>query len=135
MKVECVSNHYKDIPPSVYESLHGFSSETELPIEIGHQSVVYAIKTFNKNLWYLIEVKGLIEPMYYPHQFFKIIDGRLSKYWLAKEEKDSYDNEASVIQFGFRELIEDEYFYGNLLEDDPMKIATFAKYKNLMNLE
>jgi hypothetical protein len=135
MKVECATNKFKDIPKTVYDELYGYSFDTELPIEIGQQSVVYGITTIKKHLWYLVNVEGLADPMYYPCHLFKIIDGRLSKYWMAKEGQDYYDNNASIINFGFKEIVEEEYFYGELIEDNPINVSIFRKYKELMDRE
>lgn len=135
MKVECITNQFKNIPTSVYDGLYGYSSDTELPIEIGQQSVVYAITTIKKHLWFLVNVAGLAYPMYYPAHLFKITDGRLSKYWVAKERQDDYDNKASIIQIGFPELVADEFFYGEFLEDKPENVEIFKKYMDLMDKE
>ena len=135
MRVECITNQFKNIPKTVYDELYGYSFDTQLPIEIGQQSVVYGITTIKKHLWYLVEVEGLVYPLYYPCYLFKIIDGRVSKYWIAKEGQDDYDNKNPIIKFGFKELVEDEFFYGGYLENNPIIIAIFMKYKELMDNE
>lgn len=136
MKIECITNQFRDIPSSVYEGLYSFSSETEyVELDVGKQFVVYAITTIKKHVWYLVEVQGLSVPMYYPAHLFKITDGRLSKYWIVKEGQDDYDNKAHIVKIGFKELVEDDFFYGELLEDNPENIEVFKKYKKSMDNE
>lgn len=142
MKIECIANSFKTLPISVYEGLHGFTRDTLFDeLEVGQQLVVYGINTFKKHLWYLVETQGLYgtmyhpNPMYYPSHLFKIIDGKLSKYWIVKEGKDSYDNNAIIVNWGFPELVENEYFYNELIEDISENISIFKKYKKLMDFE
>jgi len=130
VKVECIQNNLKYIEKYVYEGL--FDSDTILPIEIGQQSIVYAIATIKRNLWYLVDVKWLRYPMYYPRQCFKIIDKRISKYWLIGESIDEYDDNAIGIKIGFNEIINDEYFYGELLEDNEHILEIFNSYRKKM---
>lgn len=132
MIVECISNRMRDIPKFVYDGLEGYNLKTELPIEIGQKSIVYGIITIKKNLWFLIDIKGLKYPMYYPSQLFKILDGRISKYWEIKEFIDRDDDNGKGLKFGFKELIDDEYFYGELLEDSQKNIEIFNKYRRIM---
>lgn len=136
MKVSCIKNSLKSIPSNVYEGLQGYSVETEFSeLEIGQQFVVYGINTFKKYPWYLIKVEGLAYPMYYPAHLFKIIDGRLSKHWIVQEGQDDYDNEVQILEIGFKELVENKFFYGELIEDNSANNAIFNKYKALLDVE
>ena len=118
-----------------YENL-SYTDETEFDeLEVGQQSVVYAIVIMNGTQWYLIDFEQLTHPMFYPKAFFKIEDWRISKYWVAKEQQDEYDNNNLVLNFSFPEFLDDEYFYGELLEDNPKQLAIFRKYQTLLRNE
>ena len=129
MKVECIQNKLKNIEESIYNDIFGFDSDSILPIEVGQQSIVYAIATINKNLWYLVDVYGLRYPMFYPRQCFKIIDSKLSKYWKIKETLDFYNNDTVGVIIGFEEFINNDLFYSELLEDNENIIEIFNNYK------
>lgn len=106
----------KDVNPSIYQDLYGWKESTILPIDVGQKSVVYAIYRLNGSPWYLVNVTGLRYPMFYPAAIFSIVDSRLSKYWII-HQSDEYSNS---IKIGFKEMVEDEYFYGEYIEDDPV---------------
>jgi hypothetical protein len=135
MRVICIKNKFKDIPTQVYEGLYGFTCNSSIPIDIGHISIVYAMRTINRNIWFLVFSKDLIYPRYYPNHFFEIIDPKLSMYWTSKMILDEYDDNNRGIIIGFKEIIENEFFLGELFEDDPIVTKTFDKYKNLMEKE
>ena len=135
MKVECIKNLCEEIPSKIYEGLHGYSADSKFDIELGQESIVYGITTIKKHFWYLIDVDDLPYPMYYPSALFKIIDGRLSRYWQVAEGQDDEDNSTPIIKFGFKELVEDEFFYGEYLEDYPKNLEVFQKYMELMKKE
>ncbi len=131
MKVVCIQNNFQYIDKNIYQNL-GFDSDTVLPIEIGQQSIVYAITTIKNNFWYLVDVVGLRYPMYYPYQCFNIVDKRMSKYWQITELPDEYNDNKLGIFIGFNEMINDEYFYGELLEDNQNIIEIFNNYRKKM---
>jgi hypothetical protein len=135
MIVECITNKLHDIPSFVYDGITGYDSKAELPIEIGQQSLVYGIATIKKSPWYLVDVKFLKYPMYYPSHIFKILDGRISKYWIIKEFYDDDDNGNKGLNISFKELVENEYFYGELLEDNQLNLHVWKKYQKLMKNE
>ena len=114
---------------------YSYNISSEFNVDIGQISTVYGILTIKKHLWYLVARDEMEGPMYYPSHLFEIIDGRISKYWFAKEGKDQYDNNTPIIQFGFKELVDDEYFYGELLEDNPVNEEVFKLYKTSMDNE
>jgi hypothetical protein len=132
MIVECIENSFNRIDKNIYFEIEGYSSSTILPIDIGQKSIVYAISTINRCLWYLIDVEGLRYPMYYPKDCFKIIDGNISKYWSIKESIDYYSGNKLGIEIGFEEMINDEYFYGEMLEDNARNLEIFEKYRSKM---
>ncbi|MEO6831171.1 MAG: hypothetical protein ABI378_02870 [Chitinophagaceae bacterium] len=135
MKIKFRFSCFDKIPTSVYGGLHGFSAETKIEeLEVGKQFVVYGINTIKRHLWYLIQDNQMIYPMYYPSALFEIIDGRLSSFWIARENLDDYDDNVKAIDIGIREIVENKYFYGELLEDNSEYKGIFDEYKkNIKN--
>ena len=72
----------------------------------------------------------------YPSEFFKVKDNRLSKYWIGNNG-DYYPivniNYPSIISF--KELTQDQYFLGNLLDCENNSQQIFNKYKELIDNE
>lgn len=63
-------------------------------------------------------------PNFIPVDFFEIADGTPSEYWVEGD---------NII--GFKELVEDKYFYYNLSEDEPRALEIFLRYRKLMYKE
>lgn len=135
MKVRCITNKFSEIPRYVYSDLHSYSSETVLPIDIGQESIVYAITTIKGYAWFMVDVDGIPDPMFYPADIFKVIDGRLSRYWIMGEGTDVYNNELKSHTIGFKELVENEYLYGEYLEEYPDSVQIFTRCIELMRNE
>lgn len=135
MKVKCVLNKLSDIPAQIYSGLEGWGADYELPIAIGQLSTVYAMKILKNHLWYLVEVEGLADPRYYPAYLFEIVDKRISRHWIVNDDIDEDNGNMKTVSFGFKELLEDPFFYGEFLEDDPKQEEIFARYKRLMDDE
>lgn len=135
MKVRCITNRFSEIPGYVYSDLHSYSSETILPIDIGQESIVYAIMTIKGYAWFMVDVDGIPDPMFYPADIFKVIDGKLSRYWIIGEGTDVYNNGLKNHTIGFKALVENEYLYGEYLEGYRDAVKVFCHYIDLMRSE
>ena len=116
MKVECINNR-KD------------SSLEELIL--GKVYVVYALSELKGEIFYCICDELYSQPMWYPFELFKILDPRISRFWIFGLEK--YFKDAPF--FGIPEWVKDDYFYTNLVEGEDKERAIFANYQKLMDLE
>lgn len=63
-------------------------------------------------------------PYYIPMCYFEIVDNSPSQYWIKKN---------NII--GFKELVEEEYFYYNLSEDRQREQEIYLHYRQLMYAE
>jgi hypothetical protein len=141
MKVKCITNKGDVLPLELFDNKSGYSARTEFQLIIEKEYVVYAITHIKKNVWFLVCDEASvgnhreIYPQYLPSTLFEITDSRLSKYWQVGLEKDKYDSNRIVLAFGFKELLENEYFLGNLWEDSETEKNIFLKYKLSMDNE
>ncbi len=138
MKVKCLYNTGK-VLPEVYRE-NKYDTDSEFQLTIGKEYVVYGIVTIKKYNWFLIcedNYDGIYiyYPLYRPCHLFTITDGRISKYWIAKERIDDYDKGEKGIHFGFKELVEEEYFNGNLVEGYKREVEIFQNYKKRIDSE
>ena len=141
MKVKCINNTGKNIPKSLF-SLVGYSEEVIFEqIAIGNIYIVYAIFIMKGEKWYLIcsdwyNGVNLNFPEFFPASLFAIIDESLSRYWISKYMKDDYaDSKELVLNVGFPNIINEDYFYGNLTEGCGKECDVFTKYKYLIDSE
>ncbi len=138
MKVKCLYNTGKGLP-EVYRE-NKYDTNSEFQVTINKEYFVYGITTIKKYNWFLIcddtydGVYGYY-PLYLPCHLFTIIDGKISKYWIAGEGIDEYDKSERIIRFGFRELIEEKYFNGNLVEGYKREVGIFQNYKRIIDSE
>jgi hypothetical protein len=141
MKIKCVYNTGKNISENLL-SLYGYSENMIFEkITIGNIYTVYAIFTMKEKKWYLIcsdwyDGAGLNFPEFFPASLFEIIDESPSRYWISTCQKDDYTNSGElVLNTGFPNMINEECFYGNLLEDNEREVNLFKKYKHLIDME
>ncbi len=79
---------------------------------------------------------GVIYPKFYPSDFFEIEDNRLSKFWVLDGDlifplsKIEYP-----VLISFKEMIENEYFFDEILDCKNNTCQIFKQYKELMDLE
>jgi len=141
MKVKCTANTGFVLPKELLNEESGYDKNTTFQITIGKEYVVYAITHIKKNAWFLIcddssfGNYGGIYPNYLPAIFFQITDPQLSKFWIVTFASDNYNENENVISIAFPELLEDEYFLGNLWEEAEKEKEIFLKYKNSMDNE
>ena len=130
MIVKCVENTGKNLPKELF-SYHGWNREMEfVKVTIGKKYVVYAIKYFLGHPFYMIcgdDYDGLYinYPELVPSVLFEVIDNSESIFWISNRKKD----------IGFKEIIEDEFFYGNLLEGDEENVKIFSSMKRKIDNE
>lgn len=75
-------------------------------------------------------------PKIYPSDFFEVIDDRLSKYWIGTNECYYPIKEKRIPSLiSFKEIVEDKYFFENILDCKKYTCDIFRKYKKLMDIE
>lgn len=92
-------------------------------LTISKSYVVLAIKEEYGVSWVLIcdDVSEQLPskfPYYIPINYFEIVDDTPSQYWIKKGN-----------MVGFKELVEEQYFYYNLSEDSKREYDIYMQYK------
>lgn len=124
MIVKCIENTGKNLPKELV-SFHGWNREMEfVKVTIGKEYVVYAIVYIENHPFYMIcgdDYDGLYVnyPELVPSVLFEVIDNSKSIFWISNKTKD----------IGFKEIIDDEFFYGNLIEGEEENIKIFSSMK------
>lgn len=119
---------------------YGYNEDTDFGLTVNKNYKVYGITTINKDQLFLIcqdHFDGIYInfPRYFPRFYFEIIDGSLSNYWLLHFKIDRYDNNEEVLEIGIPPIVEDPFFYGNLVEGVPENAKIFLKFKKLIDQE
>lgn len=133
MRVKCISQSGKDLPPSCMDKQAGYDAQTKFSIKVGESYVVYAMTTYLNHVWYHIwDENSTFYPRWNPSPLFTIIDGRLSKYWIANSRRDDSD---FVFLVGYNEWVQNHEHVNKLVDNDPSAVSIFMKYKELMDSE
>jgi hypothetical protein len=139
MIVTCKYNKGNILPNDLL-SLAGWDANMEFNrLTIDALYVVYGISIIKDHEWFLICEDGFNKessnfPIFLPNQLFETVNMRPSIYWIRKIQVDNYTGK-EVTNIGIPELLEDEYFYSNLLEDSIKEVNIFLKYKKMIDNE
>ena len=90
-------------------------------VTIGKEYVVYAIMYIENHPFYMIcgddyDGQYVNYPELKPSALFEIIDDTLSKFWITDSKNNLKDYSGMKKDVGFKEMLENEFFYGNLLQ-------------------
>jgi len=110
-------------------------SEEPFYSELGKIYIVYAFGIFREYFKYCIcDESYSFYPLWNPANFFEIIDGCCSRYWLVGLRED---NNEKIPFLSFPEWANNPYFYGELVDGNKndTNAIIFRKYKALMDLE
>lgn len=131
MLVRCMNTNKTSLPKEIQEN---YSSDDNSLLILGKEYVVYSLAQFYCFIgyWLFEEEKSSI-PLWYPSNYFEITNPRLSRYWMCALKKER--NIENSLFFSFPEWINDDYFYGSLVDGEEKEVKIFRSYKNLMDLE
>jgi hypothetical protein len=102
---------------------------------VGKEYVVYGMTTFLEHVWfYICDEDYSYYPIWNPLPLFKVVDARLSKYWLFGVYTD-HGLEAPMPIIAFKEWVENPFFYDQLTDKEEPAVETFARYKTLLDEE
>jgi len=139
MNIKCIDNTGINIPKEFFE-LSGYSEKMIFEaLSLDKLYMVYAVFTLKNSRCFLIcndfyDGASYNYPMFYPSSLFKIIDNKVSKYWINKEDKNNFQT-GKDNDLGFPNIINEEYFYGKLVEGYDREESIFYNYKNLIDEE
>jgi hypothetical protein len=138
MLVECVYNKVSQVKdrPALCKELQDSPrvQNGRLFLTIGKVYVVYCLSVRGSFAWYFIcDDVELSYPVPYAAPLFKLIDPRLSRYWICSlSDRDQPNTE---LMLTFREWASDGLFYEKLVEDARDDPSAFAQYKVAFDCE
>jgi hypothetical protein len=135
MKVRCVTNSGAHLPDLYLDPAGGYTNTTQFELAKQKVYTVYAMTLRRGGVWYyVLDGSGVGYPVWMPAPLFEITDPRISQYWTFGFN-DSGLRDGSAV-FAFAEWARDPAdFYDRLTDGDDGAVATFAKYREIMELE
>jgi hypothetical protein len=130
MKVQCVSTTSEFLAdktgrPNVKKAL-----------SVGKIYTVYGMIVRDHYIWYyLVDDYELPWPIWYFPLLFKVVDQRLSRYWVFGFDAEGGPDRKSITTIAFPEWANDPVFYDRLTDAEDKEVAIFKKYKELMDRE
>jgi len=130
MRIRCIANNGEHLPENYIDPARGYTKKVELPLTVGKEYVVYAIRAWQGVVWYYIcDDNYSYYPIQTPAPLFEVVDSRVSKYWRVMP----YPN--GVLRIAFEQWFTDPYFYDKLTDQEEAEVEIFDKVKELMDAE
>lgn len=126
MIVKCMYNAGKDLPEETLKIIH--FSTTIFQLNIGNEYPVYGIAIWKGILNYLTMDKYLDLPSWHPADLFEIVDSELPYEWHHKYYGFTEGVHLNAI-WGYKELVQEEEHYTELIEREDTAISIFLKRK------
>lgn len=138
MKIRCQVNKLGDIKDETLlcylrKHIH-LDDDAPLSLSVGRVYNVYGIVFWGGCPWYYICEDALdIYPKPKSADFFEVVDDRLSAWWILWHRRDREGNcHPSLV---FREWATNEMFYERLIDEHPLEVQIFKKYRKLIDHE
>ena len=130
MRIRCIANNGEHLPENYIDPARGYTKKVELPLTVGKEYVVYAIRAWQGVVWYYIcDDNYSYYPIQTPAPLFEVVDSRVSKYWQFMLDANG------VLRFAFEQWFTDPYFYDKLTDQEEAEVEIFDKVKELMDAE
>ena len=129
MKIKCVSNTNEFLIQKNANINHLENYEDN--IIIGKEYIIYAISYYENHFNYLMYDNSL-KPNWYFSELFDEIDNQISSTWFCK-----IFNQKKMLKaiWGYKELVNIENHYDDLLEREQVALDIFYKRKKEMDVE
>ena len=130
MIIRCIANTGEHLPENYIDPARGYTKKIQLPLTVGKEYVVYAIRAWQGIVWYYIcDDNYSYYPIQTPAPLFEVVDSRVSKYWQLMP----YPN--GVLRIAFEQWFTDPYFYDKLTDQEEAEVEIFEKVKELIDAE
>ena len=138
MRVKCLYNTGKYTPKDFFVQYNWNEEMKFFGLTIGKEYTVYAVFILFNHPCYLIcndiyDGVSYAHPMFYPATLFEVMDNTPSKYWIKR--KINFNNKDNMNDIGFPDLLNDEYFYGGVVEGYRKEVQIFQRWKKLIDKE
>lgn len=133
MKILCIANRGKALPPQYLDPRIPRGPESEFFVTVGRTYLVYALRFLSNQVWYYIDDdhRGWY-PIRKPAPLFKVVDSRLSKYWGVRV---SESDRGSDVLIAFEEWLSVPGFYDRLTDREDKEVGMFKERKQSMDEE
>lgn len=137
MKVVCRINNLNNISnPYTLDRLKKYISKPDgdVDLDVGREYKVYGVVFWDNRPWLYLCTEDYDEyPKPFSLEFFDVVDDTLSPHWkLSSFSQGEYKAATSLV---FGEWAKDPNFYEKLIDGDSEAIATFAKYRHIIDQE
>lgn len=135
MRVMCQGASGLSLPEQYIDLAGGYTRQTLFPVTVDKTYVIYAMTLRRGGVWYyIIDDRGLDYPVWYPAPLFRVVDGRVSRYWtFGFHDAGGRDGDAI---FAFPSWSNDPFsFYDALSEGETTARDTFRRYAELLDSE
>lgn len=138
MIIKCLYNTGKYTPKDFFVQYNWTEEMKFTELTIGKEYTVYAVFRLFNHPCYLIcndiyDGVSYQHPMFYPATLFEVTDDTPSKYWIKR--KRIFNNENNMNDIGFPDILNDEYFYGGVVEGYRKEVQIFQRWKKLIDKE
>ena len=125
MRVTCIGSTGAALPGSCLDARIGITRDTNFPLTVAAQYVVYAITTFHGHSWYYVfDDDELAYPVWMLAPLFEISEPSLPPDWIIGYVRRDLQEEGFPC-ISFPEWALDHYFYERLVDGDPSAVSTF----------
>jgi len=143
MLVQCISNRisFIDRYQGLRETVHAWFKNPSGGFSLTplKEYVVYGLTYRADCPWYYIaddNFDAIHHPMAYPAPLFKVLDDRVSRYWVfcvSEHERNG------IVTFhaleSFPEWVRNSEYFEQLVDGDASAVKTFSSYKELLDFE
>lgn len=126
MRVRCIASSGSALPASCIDEPANITRDTEFPLTVGSDYVVYGTTMHRGHCWYYVfDDNKLTYPVWKLAPLFEVSDPALPHDWIVGYTRsDNYPESYPV--FSFPEWALDHYFYERLVDGDATAVAIFA---------
>ena len=136
MKVQCIVNNLNCIENNdAVEKLSNYigNAEGEVGLDMGSVHTVYGVEFWDNHPLYYLCVDNDEYPIPFSSVFFKVVDERLSQYWVLRTSM-GFDGDFHTALLN-KEWANNTLFYERLLDGDSSAVSIFGKIKKIMDSE
>ena len=130
MRIRCIANTGDNLPENYLDPRVGYTKELKFPLKIGKEYAVYALYTWQGQVWYYIcDDNYIYYPQENPAPLFAVVDSRVSQYWQIEIAENG------LLTMAFSEWFSQPYFYDKLTDQEQAEVDFLAKVKYLLDSE
>lgn len=134
MKVVCVTASGDGLPESFLDMRINITRESEFPLTVGREYLVYAVTTYLCHTWfYVFDENRLAYPVWYLAEIFRVSDRFIPRWWTVNYfGAASGSRQEGRLIVSFDEWASDPTFYERLVDGDADAQAVLKRHRSAM---